>query len=476
MLRYRLVVALVFCLVLIPSLALADAARVQSMGGVSLFQEDSSLVFTNPSLIGNYSNRAWFSLGVTGGDGLVGIDPHGGAAVSIPIRIEYLGDLKEELVVKGVVTLGVVLNRSPSLYGFDAAIWPVAEVYLPDGPGGPLQGAAGPVEQSEPLRFPLDLFVGFGDQNSKFRFGMNFYYAGGSSRVWDIDDSDQDDLQQETIVRTQSHLFNATLGFSGGTRADRVRPEAWFRVGNLASWHDAVSTTEIAPDDTDTLVDTVLALDRDLRLGGGFRILLGNAEEGLVVSPGVSYDFATGAFRFDDNLVTPNSADEHASRAAMAHDLKAGLGLSWRGDGLLVQGSEAFGMRVLQQTDIREAGEDEFLTTATVTYDLAAPELSIGAEYELLPVLVVRAGLRSSVVGGRSSSEVTQAIGSQDSPTEFAVTQTMASAPVAVAVDATAGLGLKVKRFRLDAIIGGAFLGEETPNLLSRVDMSFSFD
>jgi len=443
-----------------PSVALADAARVQSLGGVSLFQEDSSFAFTNPSLIGNYSNRAWFSLGVTGGDGLVGIDPHGGAAVSI----------------KDVLTLGVDLNRSPTLYGFDAAIWPVAQVYLPDGPGGPLQGAAGPVEQSEPLRFPLDLFIGVGDENSKFRFGMNFYYAGGSSRVWDIDDSDQDDLQQESVVRTQTHLFNATLGVSGGTAADRVRPEGWLRVGNLSSWSDAVATTETAPNTTDTVVDTVLALDRDLRVGGGFRVLVGNAAEGLVVTPGVRYDFATGAFRYDDNLVSPNSAAETASRDATAHDIKAGLGLTWRGDGLLIQGSAAFGLRVLQQTDSLEAGDDEFLTTSTVTYDLAAPELSIGAEYELLPVLVVRAGLRSSVVGGRSSSEVTEAIGSQESPTEFAVTQTMQSSPVAVAVDATAGLGLKVKRFRLDAIIGGAFLGEETPNLLSRVDMSFSFD
>ena len=445
---------------MLPSLAAADAARVESLGGVGLFTEDPSFVFTNPSLIGSHSNRVWFSLGVTGADGVVGVDPHGGAAVTI----------------KDTFTLGVVLNRSPTLYGFGAALWPVAQAYLPDGPGGPLQGADGPVESSEPLRFPLDLFIGFGDENSKTRFGMNFYYAGGSSRVWDIDDADQDDLEQESITRTQTHLFNATFGLSGGTLADRKRPEVWLRVGNLSAWQDIVATTETAPNTTDTVLDRVLALDRDLRVGGGFRLALGNAAEGVVVTPGLSYDFATGAFRFDDNLISPDSPAENSSRDTMAHDLKAGVGVAWRGDGLLVQGSAAVGVQLLQQTDRLEVGDDEFQQTSTMTLDLRAPELAIGAEYELLPVLVIRAGIRSSVIGGRTIGTVTQGLGPQGNPTDFAVSQTMQSVPVAVAVAATGGLGLKVKRFRMDAIIGGSFLGEQTPSLLSRIDMSFSFD
>jgi len=196
----------------------------------------------------------------------------------------------------------------------------------------------------------------------------------------------------------------------------------------------------------------------------------------VVVTPGLSYDFATGSFRYDDNLVNPNSPAENSSRDTMAHDLKAGVGVTWRGDGLLVQASAAVGVQVLQQTDSIDVGADVFQQTGRTTIDLRAPELAIGAEYELLPVLVIRAGIRSSVIGGRSISTVTQGIGAQGNPTDFAVSQVMQSVPVAVAVDATAGLGLKVKRFRMDAIIGGSFLGEETPGLLSRVDMSFSFD
>ena len=447
-------------LVMLPSGAAADAARVESLGGVGLFAEDPSFAFTNPSLIGIDSNRVWFSVGVTGGGGTLGFDPHGGASVSI----------------KDTFTLGLALNRSPTLYGFGAALWPVALAYLPEGPGGPLEGADGPVETSEPLRFPLDLFLGFGDENSKTRFGMNFYYAGGSSRAWDIDDSDQDELQQESVVRTQTHLFNATLGLSGGTLADRIRPQVWARVGNLSSWQDTLATSETAPNSTDTVIDRVLALDRDLRVGAGFRVLLGDAASGLVVTPGLSYDFATGSFRFDDNMVSPDSRAEHATRETMAHDLMGGVGLTWRGDGLLVQGSVGVGLQVLQKIDSVEVADDEFQQTGTMTIDLRAPEVAIGAEYELLPVLVVRAGLRSSVIGGRSSNSVTQGVGEQGSPTDFAVSQSMQAAPVAVAVDATAGLGLVVKRFRMDAIVGGAFLGEGTPNLLSRVDMSFSFD
>lgn len=447
-------------LVLAPNLAAADAARVESLGGVSLFTEDASFVFTNPAEIGAFSNRVWFSLGMTGSEGVVGVDPHGGAAVTI----------------KEVFTLGVALNRSPALYGFDAAIWPVALAYMPDGPGGPLQGPDGPSQTSESLRFPLDVFFGFGDESSKTRFGMNFYYAGGSSRVWDLDDSDQDDLETSTVSGAQTHLFNATLGLSMGTRADRTRPEVWLRVGNLTAWQDTLSTVETAPNTTESIIDQVLALERDVRVGGGFRVKLGNATEGLVVSPALTYDAAFGSFRYDDNLISPDSRAERSARDAIAHEARAGVGLAWRGDGLLVQGSASVLMRLLQTVDVIDVGDDQFQQTTTRNWDLSLPELSIGAEYELLPWLLVRGGLRSSVVGGRNIVSQNQGTGAADSPVDFAASQDIQSSPVSVAVDASGGIGLRIKRFALDAIIGGIFVGEGPPNLLSRVDMSFSFD
>jgi hypothetical protein len=445
---------------LVPNLAAADAARVEALGGVALFTEDSSFAFTNPADIGVFSNRAWFSLGLTGSGGVVGVDPHGGAAVTI----------------KEVFTLGVALNRSPTLYGFDAALWPVALAYMPDGPGGPLGGADGPTETSEALRFPLDLFVGFGDESSKTRFGMNFYYAGGSSRVWDIDDSDQDDLEQSTVVGSQTHLFNATLGLSRGTRADRTRPEVWLRVGNLTSWRDSVSTVETSSGDADTVIDQVLALDRDLRVGGGARVKIGDASEGLVVSPGLTYDIAFGTFRYDDNLISPNSRAERSARDTVAHDLRAGVGLAWRGDGLLVQGSISAVMRLLQTVDAVDVGDGQFQQTTTKVWDVSLPELALGAEYEVLPWLLVRGGMRSSVVGGLNITSENRGVGPAESPVDFAASQDIQSAPVSVAVDATGGVGLRIKRFSLDAIVGGIFVGDGPPNLLSRVDISFSFD
>ena len=459
--HFRAAVGSLFCglMLSIPSVAVADAARVDSLGGVPLFTEDSSFAFTNPAEIGASSNRVWFSLGLAGSAGVLGVDPHGGVAVTI----------------KEVVTLGLALNRSPNLYGFGAAMWPVALAYMPDGPGGPLQGADGPSETSESLRFPLDLFVGFGDESSKTRFGMNFYYAGGTSRIWDIDDTDQDELEQSTIINAQTHLFNATLGLSRGTVADRTRPELWLRIGNLTSWHDTLRTVETASS-TDSVVDQVLAVDRDLRVGGGARVKIGNASEGLVVSPGLTYDVAFGSFRYDDNLISPDSAAERSARATTAHDLRAGVGLAWRGDGLLVQGSAAAVVRLLQTVDAIDVGDGQFHQTRTNAWQVSLPEIAIGAEYEILPWLLVRGGLRSSVVGGRNITSQNQGIGPADSSVDFAASQNLQSSPVSVAVDATAGLGLRVKRFSLDAIIGGIFVGEGPPNLLSRVDMSFSFD
>ena len=457
--------ALAFAMLVTPA-ALAQDARLEALGGEDLLIEDASNVFTNPALAGVYNNRVFFSLGISGSSGSVGFDPHGGGFVTI----------------KDMVTLGLVLNRSPLNYGFDRAIWPVVNEYIEGGPGGILEGPAGPAEQTAPLRFPADLFVAVGNPWSKMRLGLNVYYAGGVERVWALDDSDQDDLEEGLVGKRQSHLFSTTIGLSGGSLADRTRGEGWVRVSLLSAWYDEQGYIEVAPGDNEPTVDRIVALDRDLRIGGGLRMHIGDVEQGFVVSPGVEYDHAFGVFRFDDNLVAdPDSDDEKAQRNVTANDAKVGLGVAWRGDGLLVNGTVALGVRNLQTIDTLSVDEGiEQYTNNSV--DLAMPQFSIGAEYYVLPVLLVRAGIRSTVVGGRTIDSARSAVGESDDPFETDVVQTMSTAPVHANFAATGGLGLEVKRFRADVIFGGLFLGGgdvlsgSNMSFFSRIDLGFDFN
>lgn len=441
--------------------ASAQDARLQALGGVGLFTEDASNVFTNPSLTGVHSNRVFFSLGLSGNGTSLGLEPHGGGFVAL----------------KDNFTLGVVLNRSPESYDFGAALWPVALAYMPDGPGGDMMGPDGPVETSAPLRFPADFFVGVGNAYSPFRFGLNVYYAGGTHRDWTVSDPDEDDLEDNTTVRKQTHLISATIGVSGGSMADRVRPEGWFRFSHLSAWHDEQADIETEPGVTEPTSDYILSLDNDLRVGGGFRIHVGDASEGLVVSPGFAYDVAQGSFRFDDNLLVPDGGAELALRETTAHEARAGVGLAHRKDGLLVQGSASLVVRAFTTMDEVEAGEDEVDQVTTDTVDLAAPELTIGAEYRVLPVLKLRAGLRSAIVGGKTIGTTRLATGDAGSPYEYQVEQSIQPTDVTVTVAGTAGIGLEVRRMKLDALLGGVFLGEGSdPVFFSRIDLAFDFN
>jgi hypothetical protein len=461
-------VAAALPLLLLPVPAKAGAARLQALGGVDLLTEDDSGALTNPALLPQYSNRAWFSLGLTGGGGTVGLDPHGGASVRI----------------KQIVTLGVVLNRSPQSYGFGRALWPAALAYMPQGPGGDLMGSDGPVETSAPLRFPVDLFAAIGDMYAPLRLGLNLYYAGGSTRSWIVDDSDQDSLEDDERMSAQTHLFNATIGVSGGAAGTRVRPQGWIRVSNMAAWVDQVGKREISNDDSlsdedrfDSFEDRILSMDRDLRIGGGLRVHIGDPEQGLCVTPGLRYDMASGAFRFDDNMANPDSPDEDALRDALAHDAQIGVGVAWRNDGLLVQGTAALGFRRLTVTDTVDAGDDGVEVFVDDDVDLALPELSIGAEYRVLQPLLVRAGIRSTVAGGRQLTTHSEAVGA-DAPEadKYLVDQEISPTPVAVGFEANGGIGIETRHFRFDAILGGVFLGTGTPEFLSRFDLAFLFD
>ena len=445
--------------------ALAQDARLESLGGVNLLVEDASNVFSNPALAGVYNNRVFFSLGIDGADGQVGLDPHGGGFVTI----------------KDMVTLGLVLNRSPMNYGFGEALWPVANEYIPGGPGGILEGPDGPAEETAPLRFPADIFVAVGNPWSKMRLGLNVYYGGGVDRIWALDDSDQDDLEEGLVGKRQSHLFSTTIGFSGGSLADRTRGEAWVRVSLLSAWYDEQGYVEVTDGETEPTVDRVVALDKDLRFGGGVRLHLGDVEQGFVVTPGIEYDHALGVFRFDDNLVAPDSDAEKAQRNVTANYGRLGLGVAWRGDGLLIDGAVSLVVRNTQRIDTLSVDEGiEQYTTNSVT--IAAPEISIGAEYRVLPVLLVRAGIRSTVVGGRTIGSERNAVGEAADPFETDVIQTVAMAPVTANFAATGGIGLEVKRFRLDAIVGGLFLGGGNVmagtgmSFFSRIDLGFDFN
>ncbi len=468
--RLPLTLLSLLALIVLPSAAHADTARLQALGDAPLYTEDSSNVFTNPALMARYSNRAWFSLGVEvpsfTPDGLAttNVSPLGGAAVRI----------------KKVVTLGVVLNRDPQLYDFGNALWPVLLQYMPQGPGGLLMGPSGPAETTAPLAFPVDFFFAVGDQYSKLRLGVNVYYGGGNTRDWAIDDNDRDDLEDTAIVHKETHLFNASIGISGGSIADRVRPEGWVRVGFATAWHDEQGSFETGESETEPTVDRILSMDRDLRVGGGFRLHVGDAERGVLVTPGLQYDVANGAYRYDDNLVNPDGPDELALRDVTAHDARVGVGVAYRAEDLLVQGSTGLRIRALSRTDQLdpdpdEAGIERFTDD---TIDLAVPELSIGAEYYVHPVVVIRAGIRSTVVGGRTLRTIKAAEGDPEAPFEYDVVQTIDVTPVGATLSASGGFGLHVKRFQADLIIGSLFVGGPTgaPDLFTRIDVAFDFD
>lgn len=450
---------------LIATAASAQDARLESLGGVDLLVEDSSNVFSNPALAAVHGNRVFFSLGIDGSGDHVALDPHGGGLVTI----------------EDMVTLGVVLNRSPLAYGFDRALWPVMLQYMPDGPGGILEGPDGPSDTTAPLRFPADVFLAVGNPWSKLRLGLNLYYAGGSERDWIEDDSDQDRLVEGGDFKRETHLFGVTIGLGAGSLAERTRGEAWVRVGYMSAWFDEQRSMEVAENEAEPTADQVVAMDRDVRLGGGVRFHLGDVEQGFVVTPGIEYDHAFGAFRFDDNMVDPDSDSEKAQRDVVANDGRAGVGVAWRRDGLLVDGTVSLRIRHLKRIDTLEIEEGIDRQTFG-DMALALPELSIGAEYRVLPVLLVRAGVRSVVVGGRTIDTDWIEIGDEDTPFPAGVTQTTRTSPVAMNVAATGGLGLEVGRFRADAIIGGLFLGGGSLSsgngfsFFSRIDLGFSFD
>ena len=455
---------LVLALSLLPASAMAGPARSEAFGGLDLFYEDSSNMFTNPALAATYGNRVWFSLGANGSlGGLPLVDPHGGGSVRI----------------KDAVTLGIVLNRSPRLYGFDQAMWPVLEAYVPGGLGTDLEGADGPSEATAPLRFPLDLFIALGNPYSRLRAGLNVYYAGGSSRDWTIDDEDDDGVQEIEVINQQTHLWNVALGVAIGAPDDAVRPEISLRIGMLSAWHDERQGTGDGSGDgdaiTDVSVDRILSLDRDLRVGGALRVHLTTPVAGLQAVPALQYDFATGAFRYDDNMVNPDSDAELSTRVAQAHDARLGLGLNFTRDELLVHGSISGGVRARTNRD--ELHDDEEIQQIRVQdLDIIIPEIALAAEYRLLPALLIRAGVRGTVVGGRHFHQETQGVGAWPDPDDRVINQVVDTLDPRVTVSSTVGLAIEHKAFRLDTIVGGAFLGQSVPNLFSRIDLGFVFE
>jgi hypothetical protein len=462
----KLPAALALLALLLPASALGGPARLESLGNEGLFLEDSSNVFTNPALLAFYGNRAWFSLGVSGdtSEG-VRLDPHGGASITI----------------RDLVTVGAVLNRSPTLYGFSDALYPTMFKYLPLGPGGPIAGPDGPTETTAPLRFPVDIFVAVGDVYAPVRFGFNVYYAGGSTdeHILTVYDEEQD-LENDSRIGRRTHLINTTLGLSMGNPADRTRGEFWFRVGNMTAWYDEVTQRQISANDYEPITDRILSMDRDLRVGAGFRLHLGDSLSGLVVTPGLKYDVALGSFRFDDNRVSPDNDAEKALRETTSHDIKAGVGLAFRRDDLLVLGSVGLFARNTTTTDFTPEPDSDVRSVTTSIWDIGVPQLTFGAEYRLLPWLIVRGSIKSVFGFGRRSTNYDERIGSEnlDPLDYYGLESTLVSESLdpGATVTAGGGIGIEVKRFGFDAIVGGIFLGEPGPLLFSRFDLRFIFD
>ncbi len=453
-LTVRICVAAALLLTALPAPASADGARVQALGGVDLLIEDSSDIFTNPGLIGRYTNRVWVSLGITGGGGTLGFAPLGGGAVRLGQSFD----------------LGVVLNRSPQAYDFGNALWPVASLYLPNGPGGPLGAPDSPPESSAPLRFPVDLFFGFGRDEAPARAGLNIYYAAGAVKTSTIEYDET--TESERFVNQQTHLVNVTFGVAGNQR-ERVRPEGWLRIGDLtASSKRKQVVGSTALQDGEVLEDRFMALDADVRAGGGFRLHIGDREahRGVVVSPGLQYDFAIGWFHFRDEFDSSDS--ERTVHAPAAHHLRAGLGVNARLNDLRLVGTLSVVAQELRErrTQARDGYEER-----DSTLDITVPDLSVGAEYRVLPALLVRAGLRTAIVGGRRVSSTTRFEEAGTELVEVRETGTATPLPATVGVEAHGGLALELRRFTLDVTAGGAFLGEPGAAFFGRMDLSFDF-
>ena len=130
-------------------------------------------------------------------------------------------------------------------------------------------------------------------------------------------------------------------------------------------------------------------------------------------------------------------------------------------------------LNVFDQTNGSGSDVDQVTSDA---WDLAVPDLSIGAEYNILPALIVRGGIRSTVGAGRAITTNKTFEGPEDDAFQLDVNQTIANRPVALGFEANGGVGIRVRRFSLDATLGGLFFGQGQASFLSRVDMSFSFD
>jgi len=443
-------------LLALPATASADRARAQSLGGVGLLMEDSSNLFTNPGLIGRYSDRAWFSLGVVGAGADATFTPHGGAAVTIG----------------RVVDLGVVLNRSPQAYDFGNALWPAGTLYLPAGPGGLIQIPNAPTEPTAPLRFPIDLFVGFGQRDRGARVGINLYYAGGVLKTEDTTFDPESPLDDVTLAESQSHLASLSIGVAAPTDL-RVRPEAWIRGSFLAV--TSVQRTVIGQStfvEGETTVDRATNLDSDVRVGAGVRVHIGDptALRGVVWTPAAQYDVAPSWYHFNDEH-EQNDA-ERVSHQPTAHDLRLGLGVAARLEDLRILGSASF---TLQDLRVRHVNDREGTLVVDRREDVGLPEVTLGAEYRLRPFLLVRGGLRTSLVGGRTAQSTTFFDEDVEGPVELRSFGASAPRVPILALEAHGGVGIEVRRMTLDATLGGLLLGADGMALIGRMDLGFHF-
>ena len=444
---------LVALLLLAPASASADRARLQALGGVDLYAEDSANIFTNPGLIGQHTDRAWFSLGVSSLYSTV-FDPLGGAAIRLGPAVD----------------LGVVLNRSPQSYGFDDAMWPIATLYMPSGPGGILQIPGAPTAATAPLRFPIDLFLGFGRREAPVHVGVNLYYAGGTRRSSSAVSPEGAVEETEVLSTQQSHLIHLAIGVATRT-TDLVRPEVWVRGGNLfvnARDDAVVGQSELL--EGETVTDRVMALSSDVRVGGGVRVHVGDADAALIVSPTIKYDMALGWYHYNDEFESSDA--ERLNHAPTAHNLQAGVGIRAQVAEVTLIGSAGV---TIEELRVKRTHAREGTQTRERRTDVALPEVSLGAEGRILPPLVLRAGLRTALVGGRTTQSTT--FFEEDVDGLVDVRQIGASSPRVpiLSLEASGGVGLQVRRMTLDATLGGLILGQDGAALIGRLDLSFAF-
>ncbi len=432
-------------LLLLPGLALAGPARVDSLvgdpsgGRNHLFLHDDMNAFLNPARLSGRGNSVLLSLGVMTEPSL-SLAPLGGGTVEI-----------------GPATIGLFLNRPPALYDDAYALNGLLNHLTSGGPGGAFSYTSG---ESVPLFLPLDLAVAL--DTGPVQIGLATYIALGRSQdSSELRIDEGPDFATATVTQ-HTGLFHVSGGVVIPTNV--ASPEIWLRGGGVTGWHDSLSTH---PDEERPLFDTTTGLDDSGGFGGGARVPL-FATESLTITPALSMGFARGTPFLLDRL--DDHPEEHERRTVTTFNGVGGLGVEFAPNERFLA-SATVGVEwdlLLSEWDNGGLGDDLVGSELDLT-SFRAPVVSIGAEGNPVGPLVLRGGIRAGLLSSLSRARTT----TLDSTGDLG-RSTSSSNLGATSLSASGGVGLRFKHVQVDAVAGGILVADEGgTGFFSRLDVTF---